>query len=310
MNTTALSNAEKFGWETKSGFQIFSGHESFACRYGWLPKLYEAVTDDPSLFSSDDRAILRLGIGRNMVKSLRFWGEAFRITRTRGHEVRTTEFARKLLDPTSGLDPYLESQGALWRLHWILTVHGSLGAWILAFLETHNREITRERFVSALRSRAIESRGNITLGTANNHTDILLRTYAAGHRPVRSLDEALESPFQELGLIQIDLPGGIPTLRLLRGSKPSLDVEALAFALHDFWLGTAADSTTLSMRSLMLSYAAPGAVLLLNELGLYEKLDELCTRAGSLTLRSDGAGGFNLVGSVDSLHELSDLAWP
>ena len=81
MNTAALSNAEKFGWETKSGSQIFSGHESFACRYGWLPKLYEAVTDDPSLFSSDDRAILRLGIGRNMVKSLRFWGEAFRITR-------------------------------------------------------------------------------------------------------------------------------------------------------------------------------------------------------------------------------------
>ena len=64
------------------------------------------------------------------------------------------------------------------------------------------------------------------------------------------------------------------------------------------------------MRTLMLSYAAPGAVLLLNELGLYEKLDELCTRAGSLTLRSDGAGGFNLVGSVDSLHELSDIAWP
>ena len=120
----AASGTEDEGWRTLPGPRVFSGHESFACRYGWLPKLYEAAVEDPELFSSDERAILRLGLGRNMVKSLRFWGEAFGITHTQGRKVRVTDFARALLDTGEGLDPYLETTGALWRLHWMLTACG------------------------------------------------------------------------------------------------------------------------------------------------------------------------------------------
>jgi len=32
----------------------FSGHESFVCRYGWLPKLHNAVANDP--FALKDEA--------------------------------------------------------------------------------------------------------------------------------------------------------------------------------------------------------------------------------------------------------------
>ena len=62
-------------WSPEGGrARVFSGHESFPCRYGWLPKLYEAISADPTLFSDDENAIVTLGIGRNMVKSIRFWG--------------------------------------------------------------------------------------------------------------------------------------------------------------------------------------------------------------------------------------------
>ena len=47
----------------------FSGHESFVCRYGWLPKVFHAVISNPSLFRDEDLAITTLGIGRNMVIS-------------------------------------------------------------------------------------------------------------------------------------------------------------------------------------------------------------------------------------------------
>ena len=87
--------AAETGWAVKPGPRIFSGHESFACRYGWLPKLYEALVNEPTLFSSDEGAIMRLGIGRNMIKSLRFWGEAFGLTQPCGRMVRVTEFARR-----------------------------------------------------------------------------------------------------------------------------------------------------------------------------------------------------------------------
>ena len=193
---TTLGTTEE-GWEAKPGPRVFSGHESFACRYGWLPKLYEAVVEDPALFSSDESAILRLGLGRNMIKSLRFWGEAFGLTQTQNREVRVTEFARMLLDTREGLDPYLETPGALWRLHWMLTVHGGLGAWAVAFLDTHDREITRERFVASVRARASQTRGTITSGTASNHVDVFLRTYVGGQYSEDSPEEALGSPFQD-----------------------------------------------------------------------------------------------------------------
>ena len=306
---TPIGGTSRQGWEIKPGPRVYSGHESFACRYGWLPKLYEALVDDPLLFSSDERAILRLGLGRNMIKSLRFWGDAFGLTRTHGREVRVTEFARMLLDPDGGFDPYLETTGALWRLHWTLTVHAGLGAWAVAFLETHDREITHERFVAAVRARASQARGRITSRTASNHVDVFLRTYAAGQYSGAALEETLGSPLQELELIHLVMPAGVATVRLSRGPKRNLDPRAFAYVLHDFWHGTAPNSMTLSVRSLMLSHAAPGAVLLLDEAGLHESLDELCSRSRRLVLRGDGAGGSDLTCSADPRRELRDIAW-
>ena len=309
MNTATTLKDTKTERQTRPGPRIFSGHESFACRYGWLPKLYEAVINDPELFSSDDRAILRLGLGRNMVKSLRFWGEAFGLTRTQGREVHVTQFAQQLLDTHRGLDPYLETPGSLWRLHWTLTVHGGLGAWAVIFFDTHDREITRERFLRSVQARASQVRGTITSGTASNHVDVFLRTYVATQHAEGAPEEALGSPFQELELMRMAMPAGVQTVRLLRGPKRTLDIKALAFVLHDFWQGTARGSGTLSLRSLMLSHAAPGTVLMLDETGLHEKLDELCSQTRRLVLRSDGAGGFDLTCAKDPLHELSEIAW-
>ena len=265
---------------------------------------------DPRLFASDDRAILRLGLGRNMVKSLRFWGEAFGLTHRIGREVHATEFARMLLDTRNGLDPYLETPGALWRLHWTLTVHAGLGAWALAFLEMQDREITRERFVASVRAYAARSSRAITSGTASNHVNVFLRTYAASEQVEESLEESLGSPLQELELVRLASPGGVSTLRLARGPKRTLDASALAFVLHDFWQGTAPASVTLSVRSLMLSHSAPGAVLLLDEPGLHEKLEDLCSRSARLVLRSDGLGGFDLTSKGEPLRELRKIAWP
>ena len=310
MSATVTEPAvEESGWTVKPGPRVFSGHESFACRYGWLPKLYDAVVDDSTLFSSDENAMLRLGLGRNMVKSLRFWGEAFGLTRTQGRDVHVTTFARQLLDPVEGLDPYLETPSALWRLHWWLTAHAGLGAWAVAFLETFDREITRERFLALVRTRASQVRGTITSGTATNHVDVFLRTYSSAEYSHGAPEETLGSPFQELELLRTATSAGIPTVRFLRGPKRTLDTKALAFVLWDFWRGTARGSATLSLRSLMLSHAAPGTVLLLDEPGLYDKIEELCSRSSGLALRSDGSGGFDLTCTSDALHELRGLAW-
>ncbi len=50
----------------------FSGHQTFPFRHTWLKKGVDAVTHDPAVFTSD-RATITLGVGKNMVHSIRHW---------------------------------------------------------------------------------------------------------------------------------------------------------------------------------------------------------------------------------------------
>lgn len=289
----------------------FSGHESFVIRYGWLPKLYDAVSDSPQVFSSDERAILTLGLGRNMVKSIRFWGDALGLTQTRGGAVTPTELAVRLLDPATGRDPYLEDIGSLWRLHWLLVTQARLGAWATFFLDMRDAVIPRDRLVAAVASRAEALGSRVSTGTAQAHVDILIRSYDAGRRDgVALVEDALGCPLQELGLVREENVLGMPTLRLARGPKPTLDLPAFAFALHDFWTGTAPGSRALSLRSLMLSRRSPGMAFALDEASLHERLASLCHLTGAIELQDDGAGGVDLVAkNQKTFAQLEEIAW-
>lgn len=294
-------------------FEVFSGHESFVCRYGWLPKLYEAVVRDPELFAADDEAIVTLGIGKNMVKSVRFWGQSFGLTKTAaGRTVQPTDFAVKLLDGRKGLDPYLEDVASLWRLHWMLTVHASLGAWAAALLELQDNEITKDNLLEVIRRRAVTARGAATSGTVAQHVDIFLRTYDSGRTSGAAIaEDSLGCPLQELGLLEIDDAAGVGIVKFHRGPKPDLDAKALAFAIADFWKATAANSKTLSMRSLMLDRRSPGVVFKLDEASLHGQLQTLCEEIKGLALRDDGAGGLDLIASSSRAPHavLEEFAW-
>ena len=300
-------------WDGDGGRAVvFSGHESFACRYGWIPKLYEAVQRDPEVFASDDGAILALGLGRNMVKALRFWGGVFGLLTVERGVASNTSFAHRLLDPKTGRDPYLEDVDSLWRLHWNVTVHGGLGAWVTAFLELQDTEVSRARLVELVRNRAMTARGAISSGTAVAHVDMLIRSYDFGRvSGVTTGDELLGCPLQELHLLETQTANGAVVVRLPRGHKPELGMPAFAFALGDFWNGTARNSRSISMRSLLLDRRSPGAAFGLDETSMYEKLEEVASAASGIELREDGAGGLELVAS-GSAHaaELDRLAWP
>ena len=47
-------------------------HETFVPRYGWLTKGYVKCLENPRVFNSEN-AIVQLGVGKNMVRSIRFW---------------------------------------------------------------------------------------------------------------------------------------------------------------------------------------------------------------------------------------------
>ena len=96
----------------------FSGHESFQCRHLWLKKGYDFVSAGKS-FNSED-AVVELGVGKNMVSSIRFWMKAFDII---DQNDTPTVFANKLLSE-KGWDPYMEDEATLWLLHYNLVKKG------------------------------------------------------------------------------------------------------------------------------------------------------------------------------------------
>ena len=59
----------------------FRGHETFAIRKGWLSKGLKQVQKNGEVFlSKTENPMDILGIGANMVKSLRYWLQAVGLT--------------------------------------------------------------------------------------------------------------------------------------------------------------------------------------------------------------------------------------
>ena len=77
-------------------------HETFTPRYGWLKKGYDELKRDSHIFNAPD-AIERLGVGKNMVQSIRFWCSAFNLIQHENgknnnrSELRPTIIADKIL---------------------------------------------------------------------------------------------------------------------------------------------------------------------------------------------------------------------
>ena len=122
----------------------FSGHETFPLRYTWLPKAVQRLEKHPDLFTRDD-ALVILGVGKNMVRSIRHWGRAFGILEfDRDARDQVTEFGEKLLG-ARGWDPYLEDPGTLWLLHWNVVSHPEKAStWYLAFTQWNQETFTRQ----------------------------------------------------------------------------------------------------------------------------------------------------------------------
>ena len=61
-----------------SAYPRFARHESFHPRYGWLKKGVDGAASDPGIFIRED-AVVQLGVGKNMVRAIRFWGTAAKL---------------------------------------------------------------------------------------------------------------------------------------------------------------------------------------------------------------------------------------
>lgn len=125
----------------------FSGHESFPCKSMWLKKGYDYLVDRNRF--TDPDAVVKLGVGKNMVQSIRFWLRAFGLL----NDDEATEIAHYLFDDRDGRDPYAEDNATLWILHYMLVVTAVSSIYRLFFvdLQREKKEFDKEQVLSFIK---------------------------------------------------------------------------------------------------------------------------------------------------------------
>ncbi len=261
---------------TKSSVS-FAGHETFVFRYGWLKKAVDEAQKDASVFSAAD-AMVRLGVGKNMVRSIRHWATACQVIRdvpgTRGRQVEVTSFGDFMFGK-DGCDPYLEDPTSLWLLHWNLGRNeekATTWAWLFGLLTA--AEFTKDSLVIFLKEelerRALSAPSENTL---DRDVDCFLRTYtgtSVGPRTV--MEDSLDCPLVELGLIE-EIESN--TYRFNRIPRPALSNQAFAYSLIEFWDASGDRRNTLAFTDAAYGAGSPGAIFKLDENSLVERLERL-----------------------------------
>ena len=97
---------------------MFARHETFHPRYGWFRKAYSVAARDPHVFVGSN-APVEVGVGKNMTRSIRFWGLAAKLLvedpeppRPRSPGVVPTRMGHAIFGK-SGWDPFMEDPGYL-----------------------------------------------------------------------------------------------------------------------------------------------------------------------------------------------------
>lgn len=271
----------------------FSGHETFVFRYAWMKKAVDAVLEDPTVFTSD-AAMVRLGVGKNMVRSIRNWGLATRVLeevpRTRGTQIGVSPFGQFLFG-SCGKDPYLEDTNSLWLLHWNLaTNEAKCTTWCWTFNLLPANEFTRDSLTVLVQLEAHKRQVKIASeNSLRRDVDCFLRTYTASRSLKGAVaEDSLDCPLVELGLIADDRASGV--FRFRRGPQPSLSDEIFVACLLEFWGRVAPDRDSLAFSEIAYGFGSPGLAFKLDEDSLVDHLERVETVSQGLLSYTETAG--------------------
>lgn len=155
----------------------FSGHESFHCKSLWLKKGYDYLLDGNSFTDVD--AVAKLGVGKNMVASIRFWLRAFSVSKA--DEI--TDIATYLFDTENGRDPFAEDLNTLWILHILLVTTRVASIYNLTFVEyqREKKEFSRDELRNFIKRKCSvpEQKSVYNENTIKKDIGVLLKNYVA-----------------------------------------------------------------------------------------------------------------------------------
>jgi hypothetical protein len=277
----------------------FGRHETFPPRFGWLHKAYMQVRLDSDIFHRED-APVSLGVGKNMVNAMRYWSQAFKLTREHPHKdpayrayVASPTWQARWLLGEDGADPYLEDTGSLWLLHWWLLSSGAgkclAPSWYVMFHLAPFSRVTAGDMASVIARHVNESYPEEALPapeSVSRDVDCLIKMYALNqeHNPQSpgSFEDLLMSPFRELGLLEGQGRGRDRTWTFTSGLRVNLPAPVLAYACLDYAADSSAGSGSISLARLANEPGAPGRAFRIGEPELAKAIEPAVRQHGAL----------------------------
>ncbi len=169
----------------------FSGHDTFHCRLFWLKKGYDYVSTEGKF--KDDSGV-DLGVGRNMVNSIRFWLKSFGVI---NENYDINPLFHKLL-ANDGWDPYLENEATLQLLHYELCANNYSSSYNLIFRELRKvkPEFTKQHFINYIKD--LDSSQNEKI--LEKDFSVFIRTYSS--RSEKSKEDSYSGLMTELSYLK------------------------------------------------------------------------------------------------------------
>lgn len=252
----------------------FSGHESFQCRFYWLKKGYDYLQANGD-FGSDD-APVKLGVGKNMVTAIRYWLKAFGVF---DYETKqTSDLAHKIFNDETGWDPYLEDEGTLWLLHYLLVKTGHASAYAIIFHELRKRrpEFNFTHFVNLVE----QSGGAASVNTLKTDFQIFSRTYIP-RSDSKDLDESYSGLLTELDLVTNFKKDKIEYFRIEPSQRRNIPLPILLYCI----LENEAYGMSISFETLYSDTI--GSIFALTKDGLTEKLEHIASKYPFVTFSNE-----------------------
>jgi Protein of unknown function (DUF4007) len=220
----------------------FSGHESFQCRSLWLKKGYDFVLKGKSF--NDEDAVVELGIGKNMVSSIKYWMKSFDLL---DNEDNLTSLAHRLL-ADDGWDPYLEDEASLWLLHYHLVTKGYATIYGLTFNELRREKIefTKNNLIAFVNRKVERLKGSINDKTVGDDFGVMIKMYSRPDSALKDKEDTFSGLLTELGIIKSYHRDKEDYFVIENTERPNLDESVILYSiLNDNRIENSVSFTTL-----------------------------------------------------------------
>ncbi len=260
----------------------FSGHDSFQCRQLWLKKGYDYVQEGKNF--NDEDAVGQLGVGKNMVSSIRFWLKAFNVIDIKDIP---TEFGKRLFDDENGYDPFLEDETSLWLLHYQLVKNGFASIYSIIFNEFRKEKLffNKETFVNYLK-RISESNPALNFNENTVAKDFIVFANLYKIDPEsKDVEDSFSGILSEIELLKTTGRGKDEQYYIENSERDNLPESIVLYAILD----NPNYGNSISLNSLEFDLNSPGLIFGLNRSGLMNKISDIVDDFKDITF-NDQAG--------------------